>query len=131
MTYKFEISKELADKTYELIEISKSTGKIKRGTNEVTKLVERGVAKLVVIAQDVSPPEVILHLPALCDEKEIPFTFVPKKEELGIASGINVSTASVAILDAGEGKKLLQEIANDAKKLRGSTDEKKSRKGKD
>lgn len=131
MKYTFEISKELADKTYELVEISKSTGKVKRGTNEVTKVIERGVAKLIIIAQDVSPPEVVMHMPALCDDKEIPFTFVPKREELGTASGVSVPTASVGIVDAGEGKNLLQEIVNDVKKLRGSKDEKgKSGKGK-
>ena len=59
-----------------------STGKIRRGTNETTKAIERGIAKLVIIAEDVTPPEVVAHLPLLCEEKKIPFIFVPTKEDV-------------------------------------------------
>ena len=66
-----EISKELVDKVLEAIEVARSTGKIKKGTNEVTKCVERGIAKLVLVAKDVTPPEITMHLAPLCKEKEI------------------------------------------------------------
>ena len=69
------------DMALEAIELAKKTGKIKKGTNEVTKVVERGTAKLVVTAKDVNPPEIIMHLPALCEEKEIPLVEVEKKED--------------------------------------------------
>jgi len=52
-----EVPKELVDKIYEVIETAKTTGKVIKGTNETTKAIERGKAKLVVIAKDVSPPE--------------------------------------------------------------------------
>lgn len=110
-----EISKQVADKVYELIELSRTTGKIKKGTNEVTKVVERGQAKIVVTAQDISPPEIVMHLPALCEEKKIPFVIVPKKEDLGAAAGLGVSTAAIAVIDAGEGKKLLQDVVDEIK----------------
>ena len=77
-------------------------GKIKVGVNEVTKAIERGVAKLVLIARDVSPPEIVMHLPLLCKEKNIPCGEVDSKEKLGVAVGIPVKTASVAVIDAGE-----------------------------
>jgi len=110
-----EISKQVADKVYELIELSRTTGKIKKGVNEVTKVVERGQAKMVVTAQDISPPEIIMHLPALCEEKKIPYAVVPKREDLGAAAGLGVPTAAIAIIDAGEGKKLLQDVASEIK----------------
>ena len=59
-----EVPKEIADKAYEAIEIARKSGKIKKGSNEVTKVVERGIAKLVVIAKDVTPPEGIMHIAA-------------------------------------------------------------------
>lgn len=101
---------ENAEKAYEAIEIAKSTGKIKKGSNEVTKHIERGTAKLVVIAKDVSPPEVIMHIPLLCKEKGVPFVEVPSREELGAAAGIQVGTAAVCITEPGEAKKLLKEF---------------------
>jgi len=94
----------------EVIEAARETGKIRRGVNEVTKSVERGEAKVVVFAEDVDPPEIVMHLPALCDEKKIPYVKVPSKVELGRAAGIDVGTTAVAVADAGEAKKTLADV---------------------
>lgn len=94
----------------EIVEMARETGKIRKGVNEATKAVERGIAKLVVIADDVDPPEIVMHFAPLCDEKKIPLVNVPNKSELGRAAGIEVSTAAVAITDAGEGRKKLGDI---------------------
>lgn len=110
-----EVSKEIVEKALELVEIAKSTGKLKKGVNEVTKSVERGVAKVVLIANDVNPPEIIMHLSPLCKEKGIKLVVVQKKEELGTAAGLPVPTVAVAVVDEGEGKKLLREIVEKAK----------------
>jgi len=108
--------KEIIEKALEAIEIARSTGKIKKGTNEVTKAVEKGLAKLVVVAKDVSPPEIVMHLPLLCQEKGVPYVEVPTKEELGVAAGITVSTVSVAVVQEGDAKNLIKEINNASKK---------------
>ena len=105
-----EVSKEMQEKAYEAVEIVKKTGKLKKGVNEVTKIVERGQAKLVIIATDVNPPEIVMHLPVLCDEKEIPFIYVSSREELGSAAGLTVSTASVAIINEGDATNLVKEL---------------------
>ncbi|HLD85245.1 MAG TPA: ribosomal L7Ae/L30e/S12e/Gadd45 family protein [archaeon] len=88
----------------EIIEISRDTGKIRKGVNEATKAVERGVAKLVIVADDVDPPEIVMHLQPLCDEKKIPLYKVPSKNELGRSAGLGVSTAAIAVVEAGEAK---------------------------
>lgn len=98
---------EKVNEVLEIIEIARETGKIRRGVNEATKGAERGTAKLIVVADDVDPPEIVMHLQGLCDEKKIPLVRVPSKSELGRAAGIDVSCASVAVLDAGEGKNKL------------------------
>ena len=56
---------------YNLIETASKTGKIEKGTNEVTKAIERGTAKFVVYAADVEPKEIVQHIPILCKEKEV------------------------------------------------------------
>lgn len=104
------VDKELADKALEAIEVAKSTGKIKKGTNEATKALERGVAKLVVIAKDVTPPEITMHLPIIAKEKGIPCVEVENKEELGTAAGIKVGTAAIAVIVEGDSKRTIQEI---------------------
>lgn len=87
---------------YEVVELARKTGKIEKGTNEVTKAIERGVAKFVAIANDIEPKEITQHLPLLCDEKGVPYTTVDSKKKLGVAAGINVAAASVAIIDPGD-----------------------------
>jgi len=102
---------DLAEKAYEAIETAKkSGGKLRKGTNEVTKCVEKGQALLVAVAKDTSPPEIIMHIPVLCKEKGVPCVEVPTKEELGIAAGIGVPTASVAIIKEGDAKNLIKDI---------------------
>lgn len=114
---KFEVPKELADAVSELLKISKETGKIKKGTNETTKAVERGVAKLVVIAQNVEPPEIVAHLPLLCEERKTPYVYLQDKKTLGEAIGLGVQAASACILDPGDGKGLLGEILSTLGKI--------------
>jgi large subunit ribosomal protein L7Ae len=115
---KFEVPKDLSEKAYEALEMVRGSGKISKGTNEVTKVVERGQAVLVVIAEDVEPEEIVAHLPVLCDEKKISYIYVPSKEELGKASGLDVSTAAVAVVNAGKAKKTITEIAEKVEALK-------------
>ena len=115
---KFKMPKELEEKVLKAVETARTSGKVKKGTNETTKAVERGVAKLVVIAEDVNPPEIVMHLPPLCEEKEIPYAYVESKEKLGSAAGLEIPTASIAIVDEGEAKNLIKEIAGEVSKLK-------------
>jgi large subunit ribosomal protein L7Ae len=89
---------------YDIIEKAAKTGKIDKGINEVTKAVERGTAKLVVVASDVTPKELTQHLPILAKEKGIKFVEVDSKQKLGISAGIAVSTGAVAVIVPGEAK---------------------------
>lgn len=114
---KFNVPKELADKIIQAVEVARNTGKVSKGTNETTKTIEKGNAQLVVIAGDVEPEEIVMHLPALCDEKKIPYVYVPSKVELGRAVGIDVGAASVCISEAGEGKEQLKEIVKSIEKV--------------
>jgi large subunit ribosomal protein L7Ae len=101
---------------YELIEeIRKSGGKVKRGVNEVTKAVERGVAKIVFYAKDTNPKEIVQHLPLLCKEKNVVCIEVDSKEKLGIASGLNVGASSVVVVDYGNAQKIVEEFLKNIK----------------
>ncbi|MGQ9531053.1 MAG: 50S ribosomal protein L7Ae [Candidatus Bathycorpusculaceae bacterium] len=107
---KFEVPKEIADAAYEALQIAAKTGMVRKGTNETTKAVERAQAKLVVIAEDVDPPEVVAHLPLLCEERKIPYVFVPSKEKIGNAIGIDVAAASACVVKEGDAAGLVKEI---------------------
>lgn len=85
--------------------------KIRKGMNEVTKSIERVQAKIVVMAEDVSPPEILFHIPLLCEEKGIPYGFISTKKELGNVVRINVPSSAIAIEKTGTGNdKILNDI---------------------
>lgn len=90
---------------YTIIETARKTGKIEKGTNEVTKAIERGTAKFVAYSSDVEPKEIVQHIPILCKEKGIPCQDVDNKQKLGIAAGLPVSASSVAVIESGDAEK--------------------------
>ncbi|HEX2106173.1 MAG: 50S ribosomal protein L7Ae [Thermoproteota archaeon] len=116
---KFETSKDLVNAVYEAVRVSKQSGKVRKGTNETTKAIERGISKLVVIAEDVEPPEVVAHLPILCEERNAPFIFVPSKQQLGASLGIDVGSAAATIIDAGEAQHIVEQVVSSISNMKG------------
>ncbi len=100
----------MTEKAYQAVELANKSGKIKKGVNEVTKAVEKSQAKLVLYAGDVSPKEIVMHLPMICKEKKIPCVEVQSRTELGAAAGLPVGTVAVAVVEAGEAKDLIKEF---------------------
>lgn len=96
---KVQLTDELRERTADLLDKSKK-GKIKAGLNEVTKAIERGNAKFVVIAEDVTPKELVMHIPMLCDEKQVPYSYMATKKELGEKGGLGTSTSAIAIIQS-------------------------------
>jgi U4/U6 small nuclear ribonucleoprotein SNU13 len=82
---------------------------IKKGANEATKALNRGLAEIVVLAADTEPLEIILHLPLLCEDKNVPYIFVSSKVALGRACGVSRPIISCAIL-ADENSQLVAQI---------------------
>ena len=85
----------------QILEKAKRTGKIEKGTNEVTKAIERGTAKFVAYGADVEPKEIVAHLALICKEKGIPCVEADSKQKLGVAVGLPVSASSIAVIEAG------------------------------
>ncbi|RXE55875.1 50S ribosomal protein L7 [Methanoculleus taiwanensis] len=115
---KFEIPDDIQNKALEALEIARDTGKVKKGSNEATKAVERSIAQLVLIGADVEPEEIVMHLPPLCDEKQITYIFISKQNDIGAASGLDVGSAAAAIVKPGKAKELVDEIAKQVSALR-------------
>ena len=82
---------------------------VKKGANEATKALNRGVAELIILAGDTNPVEILLHLPLLCEDKNVPYIFVPSKTALGRASQVSRNVIAIAIIQA-EGSPLRTQI---------------------
>ena len=120
---KNETPAELVNPILEALRVAATTGKVRKGTNEATKAIERGISKLIIIAEDVEPPEVVAHLPLICEEQGAAYAFVPEKQELGKALGIDVTSAAAAILDAGDAQHIIDEVVASLAKAKGGDTE--------
>lgn len=69
------------------------------GTNVglVTKAVTRGTSELVVLAADTVPLAIVMHLPLLCEDKNVPYVFLPNKIAIGRACGVARPIIAVTI----------------------------------
>lgn len=121
---RFEVSNDIVSKTYEALQLAKQSGTVRKGANEVTKSVERGLASLVVIAEDVEPEEVVIHIPQLCEQKRIAYSYVPSKADLGKSIGMNVPCTAIAVENAGTAAQAVKEIVA---KITGTSSQQSSR----
>jgi len=110
-------SQDLITDALTLLERIRDTGLIRKGTNEVTKSLERGNALIVFIAEDVSPPEIVRHLPLLAQEKNVAYLWVPSSEILGSSAGLDVHAASVAVTHAGSSDAELKSVIERVKQF--------------
>uniref|UniRef100_A0A7C3F239 Large ribosomal subunit protein eL8 n=1 Tax=Candidatus Methanomethylicus mesodigestus TaxID=1867258 RepID=A0A7C3F239_9CREN len=118
MFVRFDVTPEIMERAYETVKLAKDEGKLRKGANEATKAVERGIAKLLVIATDVDPPEIVAHLPLLAEEKKVSYVYVDSKNKLGEAAGIDVPSSAIAVVEPGKGKPLMEEVISKIAALR-------------
>ena len=115
--------KSLQKEILELVQLASSFKKIKKGANESTKTLNRGITDIIILAADAEPIEIILHLPLLCEDKNIPYIFVSSQKALGRACGVSrpVIAASILKEDIGQNKwaSKLSDIRRQIEKLMG------------
>ena len=112
------VKKDFDSQVYSVLEkIHAKAGSIRKGVNEVTKTLERSQAKLVIYAADVSPKEIVMHLPLLSKDRGVPCVEVKSRTELGKAAGINVPTSAIAVVNAGEEAHALEELLGKLKSV--------------
>ncbi|EME42669.1 hypothetical protein DOTSEDRAFT_73482 [Dothistroma septosporum NZE10] len=87
------LSQELLD----LVQQSQHYRQGKKGANEATKTLNRGIAELIVLAADTTPLAILLHLPLLCEDKNVPYVYVPSKMALGRACGVSRPVIAVSV----------------------------------
>uniref|UniRef100_A0AC34QEQ6 Ribonucloprotein n=1 Tax=Panagrolaimus sp. JU765 TaxID=591449 RepID=A0AC34QEQ6_9BILA len=110
---------QFGQKLLDLIQQAVNYHQIRKGANEATKTLNRGQAELIVMAADAEPIEIILHLPLLCEDKNVPYVFVKSKAALGRACGVTRPVIAVSIT-ANEGSQLksqIQKVKENVEKL--------------
>eukprot|EP00032_Breviata_anathema_P001416 JZ552723.1.p1 GENE.JZ552723.1~~JZ552723.1.p1 ORF type:complete len:178 (+),score=86.82 JZ552723.1:131-664(+) len=111
--------KKLTKKALKLVK--KSSGKkcVKRGLKEVVKAIRKGAKGLCILAGDVLPIDVISHIPVFCEEKDVPYFFVPSKQALGESASTKRPTSVILVTpsDDSEIKEMFDECVKKAKEI--------------
>jgi len=99
----------LSTKILNLIQQAANYQQLRKGANEATKTLNRGLSEFIVMAADAEPLEILLHLPLLCEDKNVPYVFVRSKQALGRACGVSRPVISASVT-ANEGSQLKPQI---------------------
>uniref|UniRef100_A0A0N4ZWQ9 Ribonucloprotein n=1 Tax=Parastrongyloides trichosuri TaxID=131310 RepID=A0A0N4ZWQ9_PARTI len=110
---------QMSQKLLDLVQQAMNYKQLKKGANEATKTLNRGISDLIVMAADAEPLEIILHLPLLCEDKNVPYVFVKSKAALGRACGVTraVVAASITQNEGSQLKGQIQKMKENVEKL--------------
>jgi U4/U6 small nuclear ribonucleoprotein SNU13 len=109
----------LTQQILDIVQQASHYRQLKKGANEATKTLNRGISEFIVMAADTEPLEILLHLPLLCEDKNVPYVFVPSKIALGRACGVSrsVISASVTSNEASELQNQIRTIKDKIERL--------------
>ncbi|ALC39070.1 hoip, partial [Drosophila busckii] len=102
---------QLTSKIMNLLQQALNYNQLRKGANEATKTLNRGFADIVVLAGDTEPIEILLHLPLLCEDKNVPYVFVRSKQALGRACGVSRPIVACSVT-TNEGSQLKSQITS-------------------
>ncbi|XP_023224721.1 NHP2-like protein 1 [Centruroides vittatus] len=109
----------LTTKILNLVQQAANYKQLKKGANEATKTLNRGQAEVIIMAADTEPLEILLHLPLLCEDKNVPYVFVKSKHALGRACGVSrpVISCSITMNEGSQLKPQIQVLQQEIEKL--------------
>ncbi|XP_055682288.1 NHP2-like protein 1 homolog [Lutzomyia longipalpis] len=109
----------LTSKIMNLLQQALNYKQLRKGANEATKTLNRGIAEFIVMAADAQPLEILLHLPLLCEDKNVPYVFLRSKQALGRACGVSrpIVAASVTVNEGSQLKSQITSIQQEIERL--------------
>uniref|UniRef100_A0A1B6DWE9 Ribosomal protein eL8/eL30/eS12/Gadd45 domain-containing protein n=1 Tax=Clastoptera arizonana TaxID=38151 RepID=A0A1B6DWE9_9HEMI len=87
------------------------------GLKSVQTRILKGEKGIVIFAADVFPIDIMVHMPAVCEENDIPYCYTPSREALGLAMGVQRSTIMVLIREKEDYKELYDEVLSEISAL--------------
>lgn len=109
----------LTAKILNLVQQAANYKQLRKGANEATKTLNRGLSEFIIMAADAEPLEIVLHIPILCEDKNVPYVFVRSKQALGRACGVSrpIISCSITINEGSQLKPQIQSIQQEIERL--------------
>lgn len=102
---------QLTTKIMNLLQQALNYNQLRKGANEATKTLNRGLSDIIIMAADTEPIEILMHLPLLCEDKNVPYIFVRSKQALGRACGVSRPIVACSVT-TNEGSQLKSQITS-------------------
>jgi len=99
----------LSQEILDIVQQASHYHQLKKGANEATKTLNRGISEIIILAADTAPLAILLHLPLLCEDKNVPYVYVPSKTALGRACGVSRAVIATSIT-TNEASDLMNQI---------------------
>lgn len=100
-----------------LVTAAKQKSYLRNGLKDVQTRLRKGETGIVVFAGDVTPIDIMCHLPAVCEEKSIPYCYTPSRKDLGVAMGVKRGSVAMLIREHAEYKDLYDELMSEIQTL--------------
>lgn len=112
-------SKKLTKKIHKLIKKASKerTKNVINGLKDVQTRIRKGERGITIFAGDVYPMDIVCHLPAVCEEKDIAYCYTPSRQDLGTAMGVKRGSIVLMIRENADYKELYDEVKEDLKTL--------------
>lgn len=112
-------SRKLTKKIYKLIKKASKerTKNVINGLKDVQTRIRKGEKGITIFAGDVYPVDIMCHLPAVCEEKDIPYCYTPSRQDLGVAMGVKRGSITVMIRPNSDYQELYDELYGQLKTL--------------
>lgn len=110
-------SKKSTKRVHKLVKKATKAKVVRRGVKEVVKALRKGEKGFCIIAGDISPIDVISHLPIMCEDRQVPYLYVPSKQDLGAAAATKRPTSCVLIPQKKDFEDLYDKLVKEATKI--------------
>ena len=90
---------------------------VRNGLKDVQSRIRKGEKGIVVFAGDVTPIDVMCHMPAVCEEKSLPYCYTPSRQDLGSAMGVKRGCLMVMVREHEDYNDLYQEMLSEVNTL--------------
>nr|ALS04174.1 H/ACA ribonucleoprotein complex subunit 2-like protein [Acartia pacifica]ALS04175.1 H/ACA ribonucleoprotein complex subunit 2-like protein [Acartia pacifica] len=111
-------SRKFSKKVYKLIKkSSKQKNYLRSGLKDVQRRIRKGESGIVVFAGDVTPLDVMIHMPGVCEDKQIPYVYTPSRMDLGAAMGVKRGCLMMLVRKHDDYQDLYDEVTNEIASL--------------
>lgn len=107
----------LTKKLFKVVKQAMEKKKLHRGLKNVEKAIRKGGTGLCILAGDVTPIDIYCHIPIVCEDRNIPYCFVPSKRNIAASIGAKRPCIIAMVIEDQDYKELFDKCVKKVSKM--------------